>query len=303
MNTALVCEKITEQIGLIYCRASLPTSRRFAKMRSQTRCSFQQKQLAAFSLMLFSLMLFGVTTAQRVAPGVPPQHYQQVPVQHNSQPQYQQQQVHHAPNVPPQTYQPQQQQVQYQQVPVQQQQQPQYQQQGQQPIQQQQQPQFQQQPPQPSLQQNQPHAPHQAHHGQQQVLNAANMEHERAHIQEHMQIPIDTNKMSEAELQFHYFKMHDSDNNNKLDGCELIKSLIHWHEQGSKEQQHNEQAPHVEEKIFSDEELVALIDPILQMDDTSRDGYIDYPEFIKAQQKAVAASQQKQQQQQPQSGQ
>lgn len=49
------------------------------------------------------------------------------------------------------------------------------------------------------------------------------------HIQEHMQVPIDTSKMSEAELQFHYFKMHDSDNNNKLDGCELIKSLIHWH--------------------------------------------------------------------------
>lgn len=40
---------------------------------------------------------------------------------------------------------------------------------------------------------------------------------------------LDTSKMSEQELQFHYFKMHDADNNNKLDGCELIKSLIHWH--------------------------------------------------------------------------
>ena len=49
------------------------------------------------------------------------------------------------------------------------------------------------------------------------------------HIAEHMEVPIDTSKMSEQELQFHYFKMHDSDNNNKLDGCELIKSLIHWH--------------------------------------------------------------------------
>ncbi|XP_054747368.1 putative mediator of RNA polymerase II transcription subunit 26 isoform X2 [Anastrepha obliqua] len=269
-------------------------------MRTQIQYSYQKKQLPGFFPMLLSLMLIGYSSAQRVAPGVPPQHYQQVPVQHAQQPQYQQQQqqVHHAPNVPPQNYQ---QQAQYQQVPVQQQTQYQQQQQPvQQPIQQQQQqqPQFQQ-PPQPVQQQ---HPPHQAHHGQQQVLNAANMEHERAHIQEHMQVPIDTSKMSEAELQFHYFKMHDSDNNNKLDGCELIKSLIHWHEQGSKEQQHNEQAPHVEEKIFSDEELVALIDPILQMDDTSRDGYIDYPEFIKAQQKAVAASQQKQQQQ-PQSGQ
>jgi len=42
-------------------------------------------------------------------------------------------------------------------------------------------------------------------------------------------VPIDTSKMTEQELQFHYFKMHDADNNNKLDGCELIKSLIHWH--------------------------------------------------------------------------
>lgn len=40
---------------------------------------------------------------------------------------------------------------------------------------------------------------------------------------------IDTSKMSENELQFYYFKMHDSDHNDKLDGCELIKSLIHWH--------------------------------------------------------------------------
>jgi hypothetical protein len=23
--------------------------------------------------------------------------------------------------------------------------------------------------------------------------------------------------------------MHDTDGNNKLDGCELVKSLIHWH--------------------------------------------------------------------------
>lgn len=44
-----------------------------------------------------------------------------------------------------------------------------------------------------------------------------------------MEVPIDTSKMSDQELQFHYFKMHDADNNNKLDGCELIKSLIHWH--------------------------------------------------------------------------
>jgi hypothetical protein len=66
-------------------------------------------------------------------------------------------------------------------------------------------------------------------------------------------------------------------------------------EQGSKEQDASGQQ-RVDEKVFSDDELVSLIDPILQMDDISRDGYIDYPEFIKAQQKA-AANQQEQQEQ------
>lgn len=44
----------------------------------------------------------------------------------------------------------------------------------------------------------------------------------------------------------------------------------------------------MEDKIFKDDELVNLIDPILNMDDGNRDGYIDYPEFIRAQKKAAA---------------
>lgn len=53
-------------------------------------------------------------------------------------------------------------------------------------------------------------------------------------------------------------------------------------EQGSKEKQGN-----IEEKVFKDEELINLIDPILNVDDFNKDGYIDYPEFIRAQQKAA----------------
>lgn len=62
--------------------------------------------------------------------------------------------------------------------------------------------------------------------------------------------------------------------------------------QGSKENVHQEQVPQVEEKIFTDEELNTLIDPILQTDDLNRDGFIDYPEFIRAQQKSAAANNQ-----------
>lgn len=58
-----------------------------------------------------------------------------------------------------------------------------------------------------------------------------------SHIKEHMEVPIDTSKMTEQELQFHYFTMHDSDKNNKLDGSELIKSLIHWHGKRNVEKQ------------------------------------------------------------------
>lgn len=252
------------------------------------KCVRKFKTLCAF------IFFFIVTVkGQRVAPGVPPQHYQQQqPPQYQQQidPQIQhQQQIHVAPGVAPQQYQQQQHGQIHQQIPVQ----------HQVPVQQHQVP-IQQQQFQPVV------APGQNVHGQdlhtqqlhaehqQKVLNTGNLEKERAHIQEHIQVPIDTSKMTDAELQFHYFKIHDSDNNNKLDGCELIKSLIHWHEQGNKEP-HNEQTPHVEEKVFSDEELVALIDPILQMDDINRDGYIDYPEFIKAQQKAATPNTQQKQ--------
>lgn len=58
--------------------------------------------------------------------------------------------------------------------------------------------------------------------------------------------------------------------------------MLPFIEQGSKEK-----AGTIEDKIFKDEELVTLIDPILNVDDGNRDGYIDYPEFVRAQVKAA----------------
>ncbi|XP_046976167.1 multiple coagulation factor deficiency protein 2 homolog isoform X3 [Vanessa cardui] len=178
---------------------------------------------------------------QKVAPGVPPQNYQNY--QQAPPPQMQQQPP------PPQ-------QQQYQQPPPQQQYQPPPQQQYQQQVPVQQMP----------VQNSHGHG-----HGDPQLLNAANIAQEREHIQEHMEVPIDTSKMTEQELQFHYFKMHDADNNNKLDGCELIKSLIHWHE------------PNGEEKVvqlqYKDEDLSEIVEGALKQADKNNDGYIDYAEF------------------------
>lgn len=66
--------------------------------------------------------------------------------------------------------------------------------------------------------------------------------------------------------------------------------MIHHHHHRHQSAQGNKeggQGQGMEEKIFSDEELQSLIDPILNTDDASRDGFIDYPEFIRAQQKAA----------------
>jgi len=97
---------------------------------------------------------------------------------------------------------------------------------------------------------------------------------------------VDTSKMTEQELQFHYFKMHDTDGNNKLDGLELVKSLIHWHDEANHDPKSGQPKP--EPKIFLDEELQNMIDPILESDDKNKDGFIDYPEFIAAQQAAAS---------------
>jgi hypothetical protein len=47
--------------------------------------------------------------------------------------------------------------------------------------------------------------------------------------------------------------------------------------------------PVPEAKIFKDDELRNMIDPIMEADDKNRDGFIDYPEFIAAQQAAGTA--------------
>ena len=50
-----------------------------------------------------------------------------------------------------------------------------------------------------------------------------------SHVQEHIDVPdVDVNNMSQEELSFYYFKMIDVDKNAKLDGIELVASIIHY---------------------------------------------------------------------------
>ena len=48
--------------------------------------------------------------------------------------------------------------------------------------------------------------------------------------------------------------------------------------------------PEARGQVFTDEELAGQIDPVLGEDDLNKDGCIDYPEFLMAQNRAAARS-------------
>ncbi|XP_044284332.1 multiple coagulation factor deficiency protein 2 isoform X2 [Varanus komodoensis] len=100
------------------------------------------------------------------------------------------------------------------------------------------------------------------------------MVQDKDHIMEHLEGVIDKpeSEMSPQELQLHYFKMHDYDGNNLLDGLELATAITHVHkEEGGEHTQ-----------LMKEDELISLIDGVLRDDDKNNDGYIDYAEFAKS---------------------
>ncbi|XP_077468784.1 multiple coagulation factor deficiency protein 2 [Stigmatopora argus] len=101
-----------------------------------------------------------------------------------------------------------------------------------------------------------------------------NMVQDKDHIMEHLEGVIDKPEkdMSPQELQLHYFKMHDYDGNDLLDGLELATAITHVHREERGEDMHP----------MREEDLIKLIDDVLKDDDKNNDGYIDYAEFAKS---------------------
>nr|XP_033794189.1 multiple coagulation factor deficiency protein 2 isoform X1 [Geotrypetes seraphini]XP_033794191.1 multiple coagulation factor deficiency protein 2 isoform X1 [Geotrypetes seraphini] len=101
-----------------------------------------------------------------------------------------------------------------------------------------------------------------------------NMVQDKDHIMEHLDGVIEKpeSEMSSQELQLHYFKMHDYDGNNLLDGLEIATAISHVHRE--------EVGEHLE--AMKEEDLFSLIDGVLHDDDKNNDGYIDYAEFAKS---------------------
>ncbi|XP_044147563.1 multiple coagulation factor deficiency protein 2 [Bufo gargarizans] len=103
-----------------------------------------------------------------------------------------------------------------------------------------------------------------------------NVVHDKDHIMEHLDgvVQKPETEMSPQELQLHYFKMHDYDGNNLLDGLELATAISHVHKEGNDDQT----------QTLSEDELIVMIDGVLRDDDFNNDGYIDYAEFAKSMQ-------------------
>ncbi|XP_025835244.1 multiple coagulation factor deficiency protein 2 homolog [Agrilus planipennis] len=54
--------------------------------------------------------------------------------------------------------------------------------------------------------------------------------HDTEHLQEHLENEINEpnlSQMSEEELEFYYFQVHDTDKNSKLDGLEILQAIYH----------------------------------------------------------------------------
>ena len=88
--------------------------------------------------------------------------------------------------------------------------------------------------------------------------------------------------MTPEEQNFYYFKLHDTNNDNRLDGLEVVAAFNHVHHEETANNTDSTAAPPPTNERLADEELMRLVDDILKEEDLNRDGYISYEEFKRA---------------------
>uniref|UniRef100_A0A182PJS7 EF-hand domain-containing protein n=1 Tax=Anopheles epiroticus TaxID=199890 RepID=A0A182PJS7_9DIPT len=117
---------------------------------------------------------------------------------------------------------------------------------------------------------------------------------ERDHLQDDLkQLPIgeqSLTEMSEDEKNFYYFKLHDSDNNDNLDGLEMLHAATHHHsksdgqlhgiDRASTQHTGDDRPPLLDDDEFN--HIIEVIDDFIEFADTDRNGLLNYPEYINA---------------------
>ncbi|KAG8444194.1 hypothetical protein GDO86_009397 [Hymenochirus boettgeri] len=90
---------------------------------------------------------------------------------------------------------------------------------------------------------------------------------------------IDLDKVSEEELEFYYFTVHDFDHNKLLDGLEIMAAL-------------QESLEHYLGESFSKEDkmkhYIEMTDEVLKEDDLDKDGFLSYVEYMHSQKRTAS---------------
>eukprot|EP00092_Neocalanus_flemingeri_P052787 GFUD01061851.1.p1 GENE.GFUD01061851.1~~GFUD01061851.1.p1 ORF type:complete len:176 (-),score=55.28 GFUD01061851.1:299-826(-) len=116
-----------------------------------------------------------------------------------------------------------------------------------------------------------------------------NMAEEREHLKSHIKEQyINAESLDDNSLLMQYFRKHDTDDNMKLDGLELMKALARMEEA---DHQHDADGGHPDADTVADPflpvfdilEIIPIVDTILAEDDKNKDGYISWAEFVSKQ--------------------
>ncbi|KAI2801072.1 hypothetical protein BLOT_011646 [Blomia tropicalis] len=112
--------------------------------------------------------------------------------------------------------------------------------------------------------------------GQEHFLEHQDIGHIKQDIKDQYHVEVDE-KMSEEDIDFYNFKMHDYDQNLLLDGLELLIAFQHDHEANSKDHAETNQAQVNWNEKFEKDSLI--IDTVLKAYDLNDDGLISFEEY------------------------
>merc|ERR1712025_1526114 len=115
-----------------------------------------------------------------------------------------------------------------------------------------------------------------------------NMAEEREHLKSMIKEEyINPESLDDNSLLMQYFRKHDADNNNLLDGLELLKALARMDEDDHHSDGGHPGHPGDNMPVFDINEIIPIVDTILREDDKNKDGYISWAEFISKQKNAL----------------
>ncbi|XP_055643497.1 multiple coagulation factor deficiency protein 2 homolog [Toxorhynchites rutilus septentrionalis] len=83
-------------------------------------------------------------------------------------------------------------------------------------------------------------------------------------------------RMTDEEKNFYFFKLHDSDNNDHLDGLEILHAATHHSDS------HVHKLDREDENNSAENAVIEVIDDFLAYADLDQNGLLTYPEYMKA---------------------